>query len=145
MGARVYNQDKELVFKDAGLIAADAAAQVGGSNAIIDIGASTRFEAVMVVDVSAIEVATGDEIYRVLIQGSSSATFASDVENLAELTLGVGAARGGSAKTSVVGRYEMPFVNEQADTLYRYLRVYIDVAGTIATGINFKAFASTKY
>jgi len=145
MGARVYNQDLELIFKDAGLIAADAAAQVGGSNRIIDIGLATRFEAVMLIDVTAIEIASADESYRIIVQGSSSATFASDIENLAEITLAAAAVRPGGAKASVIGRYELPFVNEQADTLYRYLRLYTDVGGTIATGINYKAFASTKY
>lgn len=145
MGARVYNQDLELVFKDAGLIAADDAAQVGGVDRIVDVGANTRFEGVMIIDVSAIEIASNTEIYHVIVQGSSSATFASDIENLAMLSLGATEVRPGAAKDSVVGRYELPFCNEQADTLYRYLRVFIDVNGDIATGINFKAFASTKY
>lgn len=145
MGARVYNQDLELVFKDAGLVGADAAATVGGNAKIIDVGDRTRFEAVMIVDVSAIEIASNDELYHIIIQGSSSSSFASDIENLAMLSLGATEVRPGGGKDSAIGRYEVPFVNEQADALYRYIRIYTDVAGTIATGINFKAFASTKY
>lgn len=146
MGARVYNQDLELIFKDAGLVAASAAAQVGGSNRINDIGASTRFEAVMVIDVSAIEIASNDEEYTIIVQGSNSATFATGVEILAMMNLGALELRtgdvGDTSVDSVVGRYELPFVNEQADALYRYLRIYTVVSGTIATGINYKAFAA---
>jgi hypothetical protein len=34
------------------------------------------------------------------------------------------------------------FTNEQADVTYRYIRLYTKVAGTIATGINYTAFAT---
>jgi hypothetical protein len=145
MGQRFYNEDLEMLFKDAGLIAADDNAQVGGVDKIIDVGTSSRFEAVMVIDVSAIEIASNDELYHIIVQGSNSATFASGIENLAMLSLGATEVRPGAAQDSTTGRYELPFCNEQADATYRYLRVAIDVDGTIATGINFTAFASTKY
>jgi hypothetical protein len=38
------------------------------------------------------------------------------------------------------GRFAVPFRNEQNGTLYPYVRIYTEVAGTIATGINFSAF-----
>ena len=41
---------------------------------------------------------------------------------------------------SLVGRYELPFTNEQADVTYPYIRLYIEVEGSVATGINFSAF-----
>lgn len=148
MGQRFYNQDLELVFKDAGLVAASAAATVGGQAKIIDVGAA-RFEAVMVIDVSAIEIASNDEEYTIVIQGSNSPSFASGVEILAMTNLGALELRTGDVSDtsvdSVIGRYELPFVNEQADVIYRYLRVYTVVSGTIATGINYRAFAATKY
>ena len=144
MGQRTYNFDAEMEFKDAGLVASSAAAQVDAANKIIDVGAA-RFEAVMVVDVSAIEIASDDEVYDIIVQGSNSATFASGIENLAQLNLGATEVRDGGAKDSEIGRYELPFVNEQDATVYRYLRVYTKVAGSIATGINFTAFAATKY
>lgn len=144
MGQRVYNVDAELIFKDAGLVAASAAAQVDSAAQIIDVG-NDRFEAVMVIDVSAVEIASNDEEYDLLIQGSSSPTFASDIQNLAQLNLGATEVRQGGAIDSVAGRYEVPFTNEMADTHYRYLRMYTVVAGSIATGINYAAFASTKY
>lgn len=139
MGNRVYSFDAELLMKDAGLIAADDAAQVDGADKILDLGPA-RIDAVVVVDVSAIEIADDNEVYRIIVQGSSSPTFASNMQNLAEMTLGATEVRPGGAIDSAVGRYELLFTNQQNDITYRYLRIYIDVAGTIATGINFTAY-----
>lgn len=139
MGNRVYNYDKEMLMKDAGLVAASAAAEVESAAKILDVGAA-RFEGVLVVDVSAIEIASNDEEYDIIVQGSNSATFASGIENLAQLNLGATEVRQGGAQDSTAGRYELPFINQQDDTTYRYLRVYTVVAGTIATGINYTAF-----
>ena len=72
--------DLDLRLKDAGLIAADAAALVGGSAQVLDLGAQ-RFDGRVVVDASAIEVGTGDERYDVHWQLSNSATFASVVHS----------------------------------------------------------------
>lgn len=138
---RSYTFDAELEFKDAYLVAADAAAQTDSANKIVHVQ-SAMFSAMMVIDVSAIEIASNDELYRIIVQGSTSATFASGIETLAELTLGATEVRPGAAIDSVTGRYLIPFVNMQAGVVYPYLRVYTDVAGTIATGINYTAFAS---
>lgn len=144
MGQRVYNFDAEMEFKDAGLVAASAAAQVDSADQIIDVGVG-RFEGVMVIDVTACEIASNDELYTVTVQGSSSATFASDIQNLAMIDFGATEVRKGGGIDTSTGRYELPFCNEQDDIKYRYLRLYTTVAGSIATGINYSAFASTKY
>lgn len=136
-----FTFDASLLFKDAGLIAADAAAQVDGANKIVDVG-EAYFIGVMVIDVTAVEIASNDELYRLIVQGSDSATFASGIQNLAILELGATEVRLGGAQDSVIGRYILPFVNEAAGEVMRYLRVYVDVNGTIATGVNFTAFAS---
>ena len=130
--------DHELRLKDAGLIAADGAAQVGGSDKILDLGAS-RVDGRVIIDVTAIEVATGDESYRIKTQFSNSATFASGVIGGPQLHLGDSSVLIGESADSVVGRYELPFTNEINGTTYRYMRLYTDVAGTIATGINYVA------
>ncbi|MCC7047200.1 MAG: hypothetical protein IT562_10845 [Alphaproteobacteria bacterium] len=143
MGQRVYNFDAEMVLKDAGLVAASAAAQVDSADKILDVGAA-RMDGVIVVDVDAIEIASNDEEYDILLQGSNSSSFASAIENLAQLNLGATEVRQGGAQDSVVGRYEMPFTNEQASTVYRYLRLYTVVAGNIATGLNYRAYVAPK-
>ena len=141
MGRRVFNFDAELELKGAGLVAASAAALVDNAAKIIDLGVG-RFEGIVVFDLTAVEIASNDELYTALVQGSSSATFASDVQNLAQLDFGATEVRLGSAIDSLVGRYELAFTNEQKDLQYRYLRLWTVVAGSIATGINYTAFVS---
>lgn len=142
MGQRTYNQDLELVFKDAGAVTANGGATVGGSAKVIKLGAG-RFEAVMLFDVSAIAVAA-DANYNIVIQGSTTADFSGTKENLAVLNLGNAAVRPGAAATSTIGRYEVPFTTEQNGVVYDFVRVFTSVAGA-APSINYTAWASTKY
>lgn len=134
--------DPNLLFKDAGLVAASAAAQVGGSAKVVDLGLG-RFDGRMIIDASAIEVDTGNEVYDIIVQLSNSKTFASGIVNGPSYKVGDSSVTAQSAD-SVAGRFELPFHNEIQGTLYRYARVYTIVAGTIATGINYTAFAVAK-
>jgi hypothetical protein len=142
-----YTYDADLEMKDAGLIAADAAWGVGGTARVLDVGTG-RFCGKCVLDVSAMEIASGDERYTFIIQGSSSPTFASDIVILAALPVGdgstIGTAFGGSGVDvdDLAGRYVLPFTNERNNTYYRYIRGWTDVAGSIASGINFTAFVA---
>lgn len=142
MGQRIYNQDLELIFKDAGAVTANGAATVGGTAKIIKTGAG-RFEAVMLFDVSALTVGA-DNAYSLVIQGSNTADFSGAKQNLAVVELGNTAVRPGAAATSTIGRYEVPFTTEVNDVVYDYVRVFVVVAGTTPS-VNFKAWASTKY
>lgn len=136
---RQYPYDVDLIMKDAGLVAASAGATVSSAAKILTVGEAV-FKGTLVIDVSAIEIASNDELYTILVQGSTSATFASDVQNLAGIPLGATEVSG--AIDATTGRYEVPFLNEQDGICYPYLRVYTLVAGTIATGINYTAFIS---
>lgn len=127
--------DYALRLKDTGLIAATAALQVGGADKILDMGAQ-RFDGRAIIDISAVETDTGNELYRIKVQGSTSATFATGVWNLGELSLGDSSVSLETVDT-ITGRREIAFTNEVNGTVYRYIRGYIVVAGTIATGINF--------
>ena len=139
MGSRSYGFDILTLLKDAGAITASAAAQVGGSNKIIDLGANTRVDAIAVIDVTAIDIASADEFYDVVVQVSNSSSFASGIENVAALNLGKSAGRFGGAQDSTIGRYELPFCTEQNDTFYRYMRLYTVCGGTTPS-INYTAF-----
>ncbi|AOG04134.1 hypothetical protein [Bosea sp. RAC05] len=92
MPNRAYTFDAALELKDAGAVTASAAAQVGGSAKILDVG-NAQFEAMLIVDVTAMDVANADERYEIILQGSNSSTFASGIENLAAIELGASAAR----------------------------------------------------
>lgn len=137
-GNKHYTFDAATELKDAGVIASSAAAQVDSADKILDLG-SGLVEAAVVVDVSEIEVATGNEKYELEFQLSSSATFASDVVCAQLLKLGDSTVNGSSADTAV-GRYILPVRNEWNGTVYRYARMYTRIAGTIATGIGYTAW-----
>lgn len=144
-----YTFDALLEFKDAGAVAASAAATVDSVAKVVDVGTGF-FKGTMVIDVTAIEVDTANEIYNIAIQGSNDSGFSSGTEvELCALNVGDSSVQL-SDTDNVVGRYTLPFNNRQgistalADgTCWRYLRIYTTVAGTIASnGINFSAFAS---
>ncbi|MDA3897704.1 MAG: hypothetical protein PF482_16340 [Desulfobacteraceae bacterium] len=132
--------DNDFILKDAGLVAADAAGTVDSSAVIAELGAGL-VEGHLIIDVSAIEIADDDELYKIKLQGSSSATFASVIEDLTILEVGAAEVLGGD-QDSAIGRYKVPFSNEKNGTIYPYVRLYTDVDGTIATGINFSAYLS---
>lgn len=134
--------DTATQLKDAGAITADAPAQVGGANAILDLGLA-RVDARVVVDVSAIDVASGDELYNLRFQLSNSASFASGVIGGPILQLGDSTVLIGESADSLVGRYEMGVCNEVNGTLYRYARLYTDVGGTTPS-INYTAYLVKK-
>ena len=142
MGSRTYTWDLNTQLSDqSAAVTASAAATVGGSAKIIDFGANTRVDAQAIFDVSALDIASNDELYTFIIQGSSSATFASDIQNLASMNFGATEVRPGGAIDSLIGRYELGFTNEQNDTLYRYVRLYRLISGT-STTITSTAFCS---
>lgn len=142
--------DALLEMKDAGLVAASAAATVDGAAKVLDCGTGF-FEGDLIIDVTAIEVATGDEGYTITIEGSSDSGFSSGVEvELAKQMLGDSSITG-SDVDNVAGRYTLPFNNRQPSgtgypdgTCWRYIRVYTTVVGSIATGINYSAWIAPK-
>ena len=77
--------------------------------------------------------------HKISLQGSSESDFASTIVDLAEITLGANEVIGGD-QDSATGRYKVPFRTEKNGTVYPYVRVYCDVSGTIATGINYSAY-----
>ena len=131
--------DALLEMKDAGLVAASAAAQVDSAAKVLDMGTGV-FEADVEIDVTALEIATNDEVYNICVQLSSSATFASDYVTVVKLELGASEVIN-SDLDSTIGRYILSFNNEFNGAYYRYARIYTVVAGTIATGINYTAYA----
>lgn len=133
-----YTFDADLQLKDAGLVAASAAAQVGGVNQILDLGLGL-VEGNVVIDATAIEIASNDEIFTIGWQLSNSATFASGIFEGPTIQLGALEVIGGDTD-SPAGRYILPVRNEYGGTIYRYARLYTTVGGTIATGINYSAY-----
>jgi len=136
--------DADLEFKDAGLVAASAAATVDSAAAVIDVGTGL-FKACMIIDVTALDIDGNNEIYDIIVQGSTVAAFATagSIVELAALNLSAKEVkRSDSDKDDAVGRFKIYFDNENNGTEYRYLRVYTVVAGDgVSTGINYSAYA----
>jgi len=129
--------DDNLIFKAAGAITASAAVAT-----IIDAGAGL-FKGVMQIDVTALVINDNDEIYDIVIQGSSDSDFGTDtnIVDLASITLAAAEVqRTDSNKDSVIGRKMLYFSNEIDSGYLRYLRLYTVVAGTTPS-INYTAAA----
>lgn len=127
-----FTYDAALALKAAGLVASATA-----ESTILDIG-SGLVDAYLVIDVTAVEVASTDEVYTICLEGSNVAAMTSGSVCLAMIEMG-NAAAPADADTGT-GRFVVPFRNEQNGTIYRYVRIHTRVAGTVATGINFSAF-----
>ena len=137
--ANLYSQftyDDAASLKDAGLVASTTT-----ETTILDLG-DGLFDGFLVLDVSAVEVASNDEIYLVCLEGSTVSGMGSGSVCLAQIELG-NATAPADADTST-GRFVVPVRNEQNGTLYRYVRIYTEVAGNVATGINFAAFLAKR-
>jgi len=135
-----FTFDTSRQLQDAGLVAASAA-----GTRILDKGPGIGIRAgVVVIDVSAIEIASNDETYTIHVQGSPDAALgtAGNIVELASLTLSAKETKlSDSDRDDATGRRFLPYINTAEDGVpLRYLRLYITVAGTVATGINFTAF-----
>jgi len=131
-----FTYDDDLEMKAAALIASSA------DGSILDIGEGL-VDGFLVIDMSACEIGTGDEIYTVSLEGSTVAAMTSLSVCLAKKVFG-NLVVPMDAALSAAGRYVIPFRNEEGGTLYRYVRLSTLVAGTIATGINFAAFLAKR-
>lgn len=132
----MFQYDDDLSLKAAGLVATTTT-----ETTIVDLGAGI-VDGFLVLDVSAVEVADGSEIYLICLEGSNVAAMTSGSVTLAQIEMG-NASAPADADTAT-GRFAIPFRNEQNGTVYRYVRIYTEVAGTVATGINFAAFVAKR-
>lgn len=135
--------DADLEFKDAGLVAASAAATVDSTAKVVDVGTGL-FKGCMIIDVTALDIDGNNEIYDIIVQGSPVAAFtAATSAELAAISLSAKEVkRSDCDKDDAVGRYKVYFDNENNGTEYRYLRIYTVCAGAgISTGINYSAYA----
>ncbi len=145
---RAYNFDANLVLSDgAAAYTATGYAQVGGANAILDLGGNqstspaqqARMDAVVVIDVSAIDITSGNETYKLIVVGSNDPGLATGNVELAAIQLGKGASLEIlNGADSVTGQYEIFFSTNQAGTLYEFLGLYV-VAGGTTPSITFTA------
>jgi hypothetical protein len=150
MGAKnrpAFTFDSLLELQDSahGVIGASAAATVDSAAQVIDIGTGF-FLGAAVIDVSAIEIASNDEAYAIIIEGAQEVAMDTTLVPLARLDVGaLEAIPPGSSHflvDSSIGRYVLYFSNERDGVFNRYIRAYTVVAGTIATGIAWTGYVA---
>lgn len=161
-GASTYSftVDALTQLKDAGAVTSSAAAQVGGSDRVLDFGGETSGPVVeqvaftpghILVDVAAVDFGTTDETYLVIYQLSDNASGADvgfqggdNIVNKAVI-LALGAAGGlagsGADDQSGVGRNVVGVDNEFQGETFRFGRLFHVLAGTTPS-INYTAFLS---
>lgn len=140
MAVNGHTYDTLLELKDAGAVTASARAQVGGAAKILDVG-DGEFRGDLIIEVSAMDIASNDEIYDLILQGSPDAAFgtAGNIQELVQVSLSAKEVkRSDSDKDDVIGRIVLPFTNRFMGTNYRYLSLYHAIAGT-TTSINYTA------
>jgi len=134
--ANLYSQ---FTYDAATLLRASASLTASADGTILDVGAGL-VDGYLVIDFVSAEVATGNEIYTISLEGSNVAAMTSGSVCLAKKVFG-NLVVPMDAALSAAGRYVIPFRNEEAGTTYRYVRLSNVVAGTIdSTGIVFSAF-----
>jgi hypothetical protein len=131
-----FTYDDSLGLKDAGLVASTTT-----ETTIVDLGAGF-VDGFLVVDVTACEVDSSNEIFDICLEGSNVAAMGSGSVQLSRFRMGYVSAPA-DASTST-GRFIIPITNEQNGTCYRYVRLYTFVSGTIASGINYSAFLAKR-
>lgn len=131
-----YTYDDALELKAAGLVAAST------DGSIIDLGEGL-VDGFIVIDVTAVEIASGDERYTISLEGSNVAAMSSGSVCLAKKVFG-NLVVPMDAALSAPGRYVVPFRNEEGGTTFRYVRLSTLVSGAIATGMNFSAFLAKR-
>lgn len=129
-----HTYDAALLLKAAGLVA------VSTDSLILDLGPGlvTGF---MVLDVSAIESDSANEVFTVSLEGSNVAAMTSGSACLARKVFGQVVVPMDNPLIAP-GRYSIPFHNVENGVLFRYIRISTAVAGTVATGINFLGFVA---
>lgn len=132
-----FTYDDALELKAAALVGATAVGSV------LDLGPGLA-DGFVVIDVTAIEIATGDEIYTISLEGSTVLAMSSESVCLAKKVFGNLVVPMDNA-LSIIGRYVIPFRNEDGGEIQRYVRIHTLVAGTIDSGgINYSAFIAKR-
>jgi hypothetical protein len=126
--------DELTKLHDGTAVTASQGGQINGVDAVWDTMTGYSSGKV-VVDISAITITT-DQLYRLILQGSSDEDFgtAANIYDLCEFRLGAGEVLTNGTAGNDVGasgqRLIFHYSNQPLYTAYRYLRMYFDVSGT---------------
>lgn len=148
---RTYTRDANNALSDnAVAYTASGYLQVGGADAMLDLGGNqgvtpkqqARIDAMLLLDITAIDIASGNETYQLDVMVSNDPAFAAgNAVCAAGIQLGKGASlRGALAQAdSVIGTVELGVTNQVAGTIYEFMKVYLTAGGTTPS-INIQAY-----
>jgi len=135
----LYNKnvviDALTLMHDGAEVTASGAGKIDAVPVVWDT-ANGYTEGRVVVDIESITI-TDDQLYRVILQGSSEVDFAtaSKIRDLIEFQLGAGEVLFNGTAANDVGaageRVIFGFNNQPVETKMQYLRIYFVVSGTI--------------
>lgn len=140
MGHQNLLADDALVLKASAAVTSSAAGSL-----ILDLGEGYT-GGLIYIDVTAIDIASNDEIYDIVPQLSPDAAFgtAGNIVDLPGLNLSAKEVkRTDCDRDDTTGEYVLAFSNLLNGTKYRYLRLYTVVGGTTAT-ITYSARATWR-
>jgi len=139
-----YNKYANFTYDDSLELMAETSVVASADKTIVDLGAGL-VDGFVVIDMTAnAEVASTDEYYTVSLEASNVAAMSSGSVCLVKKVFGNNIVPM-DADCYLAGRYVIPFRNEEAGTVYRYVRLSIVVAGTIdTTGITMSAFLAKR-
>lgn len=136
------NLHSQHTFDAALLLRPDGAAITATetSSTILDLGAG-MLDGYVIFDVTAMDVTTGDESYKFMLEFSPDAAFgtAGNIRVVAQLHVGGATATAPNGAADTIGRFTLPFRNERNGMTYRYARLYTLIAGT-SPSIDFSAW-----
>lgn len=133
--------DNALLLRAASEAAVTA---TGAHSVVVDLGPGYhKFD--VYIDVTAIEVASNDELYRIQVLGSNDDFVA---ESIVLGSLPLGALEVLVASTdSTVGVYTLPchnLIGGSSPSTLRKIKIGYVITGTVATGIDFMAWAAKR-
>jgi hypothetical protein len=107
-----------------------------GSGGIIDLGSATA-KAVfdVMVRYSGLLISDNDELYRVILEGSTKSDFADTIVNLALAELGANEVLNENVDqdSPAAGALVLSATNKLIGTVYRYARLRVTISGTTAS------------
>jgi hypothetical protein len=130
-------------------ITANGFAQNGGANGILDLGGNqgsspkqqARIDAVMVVDITALNLAGGTPVYTFSVVGSNDPALAAGNVVLGAAQVGAVGVPTPLVTPAPPGTVEILFCTNQMGLLYEYIGLYVTVGGT-APSVTFHAFVA---
>lgn len=141
MAHRYTPIDARTTFCEGKTLTASAVVKTNDDGATaMDIGPG-RHDFTLVVDITALDIASANELVTFVLRGSANADM-SDPQQLAILQVGATASRLGGAIDSVIGRYLVEAANEAPmGTEWEYVDLDVIVSGTTPS-VTFSAYLS---